>query len=171
MLGTSSFRLMASLYVGMMTTFSLSPISAFTGAFSVKVMISPDVNRAFPFVNMVLPSFLSAVLSAELHGSITSSQFCQVNGWPGRTAIRYGAPLSNGQVNVGCGGTCTGEGGAVILIVARAVPLLFAPISVNTSLPWASPGTTYEPAATALPLSSVRKQLTMLPALFWVCPM
>src|SRR6266851_9207283 len=87
MLGTSSFRLMTSLYVGMMTTFSLRPISAFTGAFSVKVMISPDVNRAFPFVNMVLPSFLSAVLSAELHGSITSSQFCQVNGWPGRTAI------------------------------------------------------------------------------------
>src|SRR5260370_549454 len=123
-------------------------------------------------MNMVLPSFLSlrSLFSRTVHGSITSSQFCQFGRPPARTATLYGATLENGEVDVGCGGTCTGEGGADILIVARAVPSLLAPISVKTSFPWASPGTTYEPAAAALPLSSVRKQLTMVPAVFWVCP-
>src|SRR5260370_11862988 len=98
-------------------------------------------------MNMVLPSFLSlrSLFSRTVHGSITSSQFCQVSRSPGRTAILYGAPLSNGQVNVGCGGTCTGEGGAAILIVARAVPSLFAPILPNPTFPPPTPATTHQP--------------------------
>jgi hypothetical protein len=74
-------------------------------------------------------------------------------------SISYGV-VSNGQVNGGCGGTWTAVGAAVTDVVAVAVPPLLLPVSANTSLPWALPGMTYDPAEAALPLSSVRKQLT-----------
>src|SRR5258708_36807196 len=98
-------------------------------------------------MNMVLPSFLSlrSLFSRTVHGSITSSQFCQVSRSPGRTAILYGAPLDNGQVNVGCGGTSTSEGGTEIIIAARSVPSILAPINLKTSCPRASHVPTYEP--------------------------
>src|SRR5260370_7107136 len=121
---------------------------------------------------MVRSSFLSlrSLFSRTVHGSITSSQFCQVSRSPGRTAILYGAPLSNGQVNVGCGGTCTGEGGAVILIVPRAVPSLLAPLALNRTFPWASPRTPYEPPAAPTPLPPPPDHPPLLPPLFWTPP-
>src|SRR5713101_7810396 len=138
-----------------MTTLFLWPFPLFTSASCGKASISSRLEGVFPFISNQLLSSVAlqswAVASTSLPQGVVGV-------------------VSNGQVNGGCGGTCTGVGGAPTVIVARPMPPLMVPTSANTIFPvCALPGMTYDPAAPTLPLSSVRKQLTMLPAPC-VCP-